>query len=111
MATSPGWSDDTRRLGRRGPTDCCVTPVVAMDARDTKPSRASHGVICDQQAPPARTRKNDSMSASVAESPSALKSAESHAGQQLPAMQAKKASMSASVAESPSWLKSAEPQG
>src|SRR5947208_2520984 len=50
------------------------------------------------------------MSASVATSPSALKSAESQVGQQLPAMHAKKASISASVAVSPSWLKSAEPQ-
>src|SRR5438874_86296 len=61
-----------------------------------------------QKGPPARTRKKDSMSASVGES--ALKSAESQAGQQWPPMQAKNASMSASVAVSPSWLKSALPQ-
>ncbi len=47
------------------------------------------------------------MSASVAVSPSLLKSAEPQVGQQLPARQAKKASMSASVAESPSLSKSA----
>src|SRR5262245_58627552 len=50
------------------------------------------------------------MSASVAESPSALKSTESQVGQQVPARQAKKAWMSASVAGEPSWSKSGEPQ-
>src|SRR5438128_295753 len=50
------------------------------------------------------------MSASVAMSPSPLKSAEPQASQQSPATHAKNASMSASVAASPSWLKSIEPQ-
>src|SRR6185369_8597474 len=58
------------------------------------------------------TRKKASMSASVPESPSALKSAVEVQGAagQFPAMQAKNASMSASVPTSPSQLKSAEPQ-
>src|SRR4051812_13955636 len=63
-----------------------------------------------QQGWPASTRKKDSMSASVPKSPSPLKSAESHAGQQKPAKQRKNASMSASVPTSPSWLKSEDPQ-
>src|SRR5688572_8305153 len=52
------------------------------------------------------------MSASVPESPSALKSAppEKHVGQQLPARHAKNASISASVPKSPSPLKSEVPQ-
>src|SRR5262245_36222590 len=67
----------------------------------------------DQHVPPARTLKKASMSASVAESPSALKSAllVQGGGGQVPARQRKKASMSASVATSPSQSKSAEPQG
>src|SRR5690349_3491128 len=50
------------------------------------------------------------MSASVAVSPSLLKSALPHVEQQFPARQAKKASMSASVAGEPSPSKSGEPQ-
>src|SRR5262245_13213006 len=64
-----------------------------------------------QQAPPARTRKKASMSASVPVSPSELKSAllvQGAAGQ-VPARHAKKASMSESVPVSPSQLKSALP--
>src|SRR5262245_65261575 len=65
-------------------------------------------LLCpDQQAPPARTRKKDSMSASVPVSPSPLKSAEAQVGQQVPARQAKKVWMSRSVPVSPSLLKSA----
>src|SRR5215831_4116069 len=66
-----------------------------------------------QHVPPARTRKNASMSPSVATSPSPLKSAllmQGGAGQ-FPARHAKNDSMSASVAVSPSQLKSADPQG
>jgi hypothetical protein len=57
-----------------------------------------------QQAPPASTRKNASISASVPTSPSPLKSAPplKHVPQQLPARHAKNASMSWSVPESPS---------
>src|SRR5205814_8836819 len=60
-----------------------------------------------QHGPPPSTLKNDSMSASVPISPSALKSAEPQVLQQLPPRQAKKASMSASVPMSPLPSKSA----
>src|SRR5205807_7713206 len=65
-----------------------------------------------QQFPPASTRKNASMSASVPTSPSPLKSLllGQGGGGQLPARQAKNASISASVPTSPSQLKSAVPQ-
>src|ERR1051325_456774 len=50
----------------------------------------------NQQAPPERTRKNDSMSASVPTPPSQLKSAlGGQVAQQLPDKQAQNASMSA----------------
>src|SRR3954468_10973159 len=67
---------------------------------------------CFQHAPPPSTRKNDSISASVPMSPSALKSAELVQGApgHEPERQAKKASMSESVPMSPSQLKSALPQ-
>src|SRR5215471_7498650 len=67
--------------------------------------------LLHQQGPPASTRKNASMSASVPVSPSPLKSALPQVSQQLPARHAKKASISASVPVSPSPLKSALPQG
>ena len=70
----------------------------------------AHVTVTSAVAPPASTRKNASMSASVAVSPSPLKSAElvQGAGGKLPARQEKKnASMSASVPVSPSQLKSA----
>src|SRR6185436_7389423 len=61
----------------------------------------------DQHDPPASTRKKLSMSASVAVSPSLLKSAAPHAAQQFPARHAKNASMSWSVPETVSPSKSA----
>src|SRR5881394_1240970 len=86
-----------------------------MSGRDQIPSNENRGARqpgrrteISQQGPPASTRKKLSMSASVATSPSPLKSADPQPGQQFPARQAKKASMSASVAVSPSPLKSAE---
>src|SRR5262245_9785933 len=80
----------TRRLGV-GVGIACGTTVSA---------RGQHG-------PPASTRKNDSLSASVAEPRWLWKSGPGQRAQQLPARQAKKASMSASVEASPSPLKSA----
>src|SRR5258708_4782845 len=70
--------------------------------------QAANGPRAGSACSARNTRKNASMSASVAVSPSPLKSAESQVAQQLPAMQRKKSSMSASVAVSPSLLKSAE---
>src|SRR5437016_2681953 len=101
------------RRGRRWRLPIPHQPLHRQGDRDDDLTAAAilpKNVARAQQLPPASTRKNASMSASVAVSPSPLKSAEPQVGQQLPPMQAKKASMSASVPDSPSLLKSLLPQ-
>src|SRR5436190_3653367 len=110
-----GWIEPSRRPGARLPifgtgTASAVDRGGVSYAVPVAQITAPLSQQRLQHVPPASTRKNASMSASVPRSPSPLKSG-LQVGQHVPDRQEKKSSMSASVPISPSPLKSALPQG